>query len=66
LAEYWASWKRFYYHQPLHIIRRYFGDKIGFYFTWLGFYTSMLIPPAIIGLFVILLSGATLLSDIPT
>ncbi|KAJ3652368.1 hypothetical protein Zmor_018341 [Zophobas morio] len=35
--------------QPLCLVRKYFGDKIALYFCWLGFYTKMLIAPAIVG-----------------
>ncbi|KAH0616784.1 hypothetical protein JD844_028174 [Phrynosoma platyrhinos] len=41
-------------------IRRYFGEKIGLYFAWLGWYTGMLFPAAFIGLFVFLYGVATL------
>ena len=30
--------------------RTYFGEKIGIYFAWLGFYTAMLIPASLVGL----------------
>ena len=30
----------------------YFGEKIGLYFAWLGFYTEMLTYSAIVGLIV--------------
>lgn len=36
--------------QPLWLIRRYFGEKVGLYFAWLGFYTKCLYPPAVVGL----------------
>ncbi|GAB0189768.1 anoctamin-3 [Grus japonensis] len=36
------------------IHQRYFGEKIGLYFAWLGWYTGMLIPAALVGLFVFL------------
>jgi len=35
--------------QPLKEVRTYFGDKIGLYFAFLGFYTSSLWIPAIVG-----------------
>ncbi|CDW85080.1 anoctamin-like protein [Stylonychia lemnae] len=38
------------YMQPLHFIARYYGEKMGFYFAYLLFYTSWLIIPAIPGL----------------
>lgn len=34
--------------------RDYFGEKIALYFLWLGWYTRMLIPAAVIGLVVFL------------
>lgn len=40
--------------------RRYFGEKIGLYFAWLGWYTGMLFPAAFIGLFVFLYGVITL------
>ncbi|XP_067850194.1 anoctamin-3 [Heptranchias perlo] len=54
LYERWARWGMWYKYQPLDLIRRYFGEKIGLYFAWLGWYTGMLIPAALIGLFVFL------------
>lgn len=37
-------------YQPLDEIREYFGDKIGLYFTFLGFYTRWLVLPAGLGI----------------
>ncbi|XP_029455582.1 anoctamin-4 [Rhinatrema bivittatum] len=54
LYECWAWWGVWYKYQPLDIVRRYFGEKIGLYFAWLGWYTGMLFPAAFIGLFVFL------------
>ncbi|XP_062989796.1 anoctamin-4 isoform X2 [Elgaria multicarinata webbii] len=60
LYECWASWGAWYKYQPLDLVRRYFGEKIGLYFAWLGWYTGMLFPAAFIGLFVFLYGVATL------
>ncbi|XP_063545524.1 anoctamin-4 [Cydia strobilella] len=45
----WARPSKWYKKQPLWLVRRYFGDKIGLYFCWLGFYTKMLYAPAAVG-----------------
>jgi anoctamin-1 len=45
----WALLKNWLKHQPLDTIKNYFGVKIALYFSWLGFYTNMLIFPAILG-----------------
>ncbi|XP_046878578.1 anoctamin-6 isoform X2 [Hypomesus transpacificus] len=50
LYEEWAHPKSFYKMQPLDLIRKYYGEKIGIYFAWLGFYTVMLALAAIVGL----------------
>ncbi|CAB1336382.1 unnamed protein product, partial [Coregonus sp. 'balchen'] len=39
-------------YQPLDHIREYFGEKIAFYFAWLGFYTAWLLPASVVGTFV--------------
>ncbi|KAJ8374030.1 hypothetical protein SKAU_G00046100 [Synaphobranchus kaupii] len=46
----WAHPKNFYKMQPLDVIRKYYGEKIGIYFAWLGFYTAMLAFAAVVGL----------------
>ncbi|XP_063053227.1 anoctamin-5 isoform X4 [Engraulis encrasicolus] len=51
LYRYWAQFFRFYKQQPLDRIRKYYGEKIGIYFAWLGFYTEMLFYAAVVGLF---------------
>lgn len=38
------------YMQPLNFIANYYGEKMGFYYAWLMFYTSWLMVPAIPGL----------------
>ena len=58
----WASLRKIWKKQPLDSIRDYFGVKIALYFTWLGFYTFMLIPPSIVG-FICFLFGVISLSD---
>ncbi|KAM6896348.1 anoctamin-6 [Lycodopsis pacificus] len=45
----WAHPKSFYKMQPLNHIRKYYGEKIGIYFAWLGFYTMMLAVAAAVG-----------------
>ncbi|XP_035456475.2 anoctamin-5 isoform X2 [Spodoptera frugiperda] len=45
----WARLRKWYKQQPLWLVRRYFGDKIAVYFCWLGFYTRMLVPAAVVG-----------------
>uniref|UniRef100_A0A671UCB1 Anoctamin n=1 Tax=Sparus aurata TaxID=8175 RepID=A0A671UCB1_SPAAU len=50
LYQEWAHPKSFYKMQPLDLIRKYYGEKIGIYFAWLGFYTIMLALAAVVGL----------------
>ncbi|XP_070686342.1 anoctamin-5 isoform X2 [Pempheris klunzingeri] len=49
LYRYWASFLCFFKEQPLNLVRKYYGEKIGIYFAWLGFYTEMLFFAAIVG-----------------
>ena len=35
--------------QPINFIKDYYGEKFGFYFSWLIHYTGWLIPVAIVG-----------------
>uniref|UniRef100_A0A8C7ZZT7 Anoctamin n=1 Tax=Oryzias sinensis TaxID=183150 RepID=A0A8C7ZZT7_9TELE len=61
LYECWAWWGVWYKYQPLELIRYlYFGEKIGLYFAWLGWYTGMLFPAALVGLCVFLYGVFTL------
>ena len=59
----WALPRNMFKRQPLWLIKRYFGDKIGLYFAWLGFYTGFLIPAAILGVAVSIYGLATMKSD---
>ncbi|XP_077998551.1 anoctamin-7-like isoform X2 [Glandiceps talaboti] len=65
LYEYWARWGRWYKYQPLDHIREYFGEKIGIYFAWLGFYTAWLLPSSIIGLIVFIFGIVTINDNTP-
>ncbi|XP_072016896.1 anoctamin-4-like [Amphiura filiformis] len=56
LYEEWARPGRWYKKQPLDAIKNYFGEKIGLYFAWLGFYTEMLTYAAVVG-FIVFLYG---------
>ncbi|XP_008310269.1 anoctamin-5 isoform X1 [Cynoglossus semilaevis] len=49
LHKHWARFFCFFKEQPLNLIRKYYGEKIGIYFAWLGFYTEMLLFAAIVG-----------------
>uniref|UniRef100_A0A8C1PD61 Anoctamin n=1 Tax=Cyprinus carpio TaxID=7962 RepID=A0A8C1PD61_CYPCA len=45
---------------------KYFGEKVGLYFAWLGVYTQMLIPAAIVGVIVFLYGCVTVEDNIPS
>ncbi|CAI5704710.1 unnamed protein product [Peronospora effusa] len=48
LVEKWVkNWTK---PQPINTVRSYFGDEVGFYFSFLGMYTQWLIPLAAVGL----------------
>lgn len=62
----WARPASWYKRQPLNLIRRYFGEKTGLYFAWLGFYTTMLIPPAGLGVLTMFYGVSTMETNIPS
>lgn len=66
LHEEWARYSAFYKHQPIDLVRKYFGEKIGLYFAWLGVYTQLLIPASIVGIIVFGYGVATLDTNIPS
>ncbi|XP_078266060.1 anoctamin-7-like [Rhinoraja longicauda] len=66
LYKYWASWCKWYKYQPLNHIRNYFGEKIAFYFAWIGFYTAWLLPAAIVGTLIFIGGIYLVITDIPS
>ncbi|CAL4067583.1 unnamed protein product, partial [Meganyctiphanes norvegica] len=66
LFNHWASVRNFYKYQPLDHIKDYFGVKIGLYFAWLGFYTYMLIPAAIVGFLCFIYAISTINIHVPS
>ncbi|KAK3743463.1 hypothetical protein RRG08_011307 [Elysia crispata] len=65
LRQYWARWGVWYKYQPLDHIREYFGEKIGIYFAWLGFYTAWLLPASVVGILVFLYGIITFSENVP-
>lgn len=59
----WARLKNWIKHQPLEMIKNYFGVKVALYFSWLGFYTNMLILPSILGILCVIVGLATMFSN---
>ncbi|XP_056445172.1 anoctamin-2b isoform X2 [Gadus chalcogrammus] len=66
LHEEWARYSAFYKYQPVDLIRKYFGEKIGLYFAWLGVYTQLLIPASIVGIIVFGYGVATMDTNVPS
>jgi hypothetical protein len=66
LRHVWARWGAWYKYQPIDYIRRYFGEKVGIYFCWLGLYTTLLWPAAAVGLLVFIIGLSVSGDDIPT
>uniref|UniRef100_A0A6Q2X7I7 Anoctamin n=1 Tax=Esox lucius TaxID=8010 RepID=A0A6Q2X7I7_ESOLU len=66
LHDEWARYGAFYKYQPVDLIRKYFGEKIGLYFAWLGLYTQLLIPASIVGVFVFCYGCNTVDTNIPS
>uniref|UniRef100_A0A8C7L5W3 Anoctamin n=1 Tax=Oncorhynchus kisutch TaxID=8019 RepID=A0A8C7L5W3_ONCKI len=51
-------------HQAPHT--KYFGEKIGLYFAWLGVYTQLLIPASMVGIIVFCYGCYTVDMDVPS
>ncbi|XP_036375671.1 anoctamin-2-like [Megalops cyprinoides] len=66
LHDEWARYGAFYKYQPVDLIRKYFGEKIGLYFAWLGVYTQLLIPASVVGVIVFFYGCATVDSNVPS
>ena len=62
----WAAFRKMFKLQPLDAVRDYFGVKIALYFAWLGFYTTLLIPPSIVGFMVFFYGVSSLWADVPS
>lgn len=63
LLKQWATIRRCFYLQPLNDIVAYFGVKISMYFAWVGFYTYMLVPAALMGILCVVYGGITMSSS---
>ncbi|VDM08864.1 unnamed protein product [Wuchereria bancrofti] len=62
----WARITNIYKYQPLSLIKKYFGSKVGWYFAWLGYYTKILVPASIIGILCFSYGILTISEDIPS
>uniref|UniRef100_A0A7N6B0A5 Anoctamin n=1 Tax=Anabas testudineus TaxID=64144 RepID=A0A7N6B0A5_ANATE len=54
LTKDWARWSRLFSRQPFHDVKCYFGEKVALYYLWLGWYTQLLVPAAVLGVVVFL------------
>ena len=61
----WSRPGRIFKYQPYGAIKEYFGSQIALYFAWVGFYTGMLVPLALVGLIVFLSGIGSAGSHIP-
>ncbi|KAG5263867.1 hypothetical protein AALO_G00269510 [Alosa alosa] len=54
LRQKWARWSALFTWQPFNDIREYFGEKVALYYLWLGWYTLLLVPAAVVGVIIFL------------
>ncbi|KAF7666802.1 hypothetical protein LDENG_00093680 [Lucifuga dentata] len=54
LKKKWARWSALFTGQPITDVKCYFGEKVALYYLWLGWYTKLLVPAAVLGLVVFL------------
>ncbi|XP_078409663.1 anoctamin-1-like isoform X2 [Cetorhinus maximus] len=66
LYQEWARYGVFYKYQPIDLIRKYFGEKIGLYFAWLGLYTQLLMSASLVGIIVFFYGCVTIGNDTPS
>ncbi|XP_047018103.1 anoctamin-2b isoform X2 [Ictalurus punctatus] len=66
LHDEWARYGAFYKYQPIDLIRKYFGEKIGLYFAWLGVYTQLLALASLVGIIVFLYGCFTIDTNVPS
>ncbi|XP_076861014.1 anoctamin-2b isoform X2 [Brachyhypopomus gauderio] len=66
LHDEWAKYGAFYKYQPIDLIRKYFGEKIGLYFAWLGAYTQLLGLASLVGIIVFLYGCFTIDANVPS
>ncbi|KAM4602610.1 anoctamin-9 [Polymixia lowei] len=54
LKKNWARWSGLFTGQPVSEVKCYFGEKVALYYLWLGWYTKLLVPAAVLGIIVFL------------
>ncbi|XP_029702077.1 anoctamin-9-like [Takifugu rubripes] len=54
LKKKWARWSALFTNQPFNDVKSYFGEKVALYYLWLGWYTRLLVPAAILGVVIFL------------
>ncbi|GAU97283.1 hypothetical protein RvY_08607-2 [Ramazzottius varieornatus] len=64
LFDQWGRFRKFYKLQPIDHIKNYFGERMGFYFGWMEFYTLMLLPAAVVGLLCLLFGAFSMGSSV--